>query len=81
MAILYNKLGKLRIDKKIDKVDLRKAAGIVPNTMTRLGRNEEVTLTVLNKSCENLNIGMGYIKEPCQIKFPNGLRGVCRCPN
>ena len=49
MAICYNKLWKLLVDKKISKADLRKAAEIAPNTMTRLRRDEEVTLTVLYK--------------------------------
>lgn len=47
MAISYNKLWKLLVDKKMSKVDLRKAAGIAPNTMTRLRRDEEVTLAVI----------------------------------
>lgn len=51
MAISYNKLWKLLIDKKMSKADLRKAAGIAPNTMTRLRRDEEVTLSVLNRIC------------------------------
>ena len=42
MAISYNKLWKLLVDKKMSKADLRKAAGIAPNTMTRLRRDEEV---------------------------------------
>ena len=50
MAISYNKLWKLLVDKKMSKADLRKAAGIAPNTMTRLRRDEEVTLAVL-KMC------------------------------
>ena len=51
MAISYNKLWKLLVDKKMSKADLRKAAGIAPNTMTRLRRDEEVTLAVLNLRC------------------------------
>ena len=43
MAISYNKLWKLLVDKKMSKADLRKAAGIAPNTMTRLRRDEEVS--------------------------------------
>ena len=54
MAISYNKLWKLLVDKKMSKADLRKAAGIAPNTMTRLRRDEEVTLTVLHKICKTL---------------------------
>ena len=63
MAISYNKLWKLLIDKKISAADLRKATGIAPNTMTRLRRDEEVTLTVLNKICTTLNVNIGDIIE------------------
>ena len=63
MAISYNKLWKLLIDKKMSKTDLRKAAGIAPNTMTRLRRDEEVTLAVLNKICSTLDVNIGDIME------------------
>lgn len=49
MIISYNKLWKLLVDRKMSKADLRKAAGIAPNMMTRLRRDEEVILTVLYK--------------------------------
>lgn len=63
MAISYNKLWKLLVDRKMSKADLRKAAGIAPNTMTRLRRDEEVTLTVLNKICSALKVDIGDIME------------------
>ena len=63
MAISYNKLWKLLVDKKMSKADLRKAAGIAPNTMTRLRRDEEVTLAVLNKICMTLDVDIGDIME------------------
>ena len=63
MAISYNKLWKMLVDKKMSKVDLRKAAGIAPNTMTRLRRDEEVTLSVLSKICSTLNVDIGDIME------------------
>ena len=63
MAISYNKLWKLLVDKKMSKADLRKAAGIAPNTMTRLRRDEEVTPTVLNKICKTLEVDIGDIME------------------
>ena len=63
MAISYNKLWKLLVDKKMSKADLRKAAGIAPNTMTRLRRDEEVTLTVLNRICSTLEVDIGDIME------------------
>ena len=63
MAISYNKLWKLLVDRKMSKADLRKAAGIAPNTMTRLRRDEEVTLTVLHKICSTLEVDIGDIME------------------
>ena len=63
MAISYNKLWKLLVDKKMSKADLRRAAGIAPNTMTKLRRDEEVSLTVLNKICAALNANIGDIMD------------------
>ena len=63
MSISYNKLWKLLIDKKMSKAALRKATGISPNTMTKLNRDEEVTLTVLCKICDVLNTNIGDIVE------------------
>ena len=63
MAISYNKLWKLLVDKKMSKADLRRAAGIAPNTMTKLRRDEEVSLTVLNKVCSALDVDIGDVME------------------
>ena len=63
MAISYNKLWKLLVDKKMSKADLRKAAGIAPNTMTRLRRDEEVTLSVLNRIRVVLDVNIGDVME------------------
>ena len=61
MTISYNKLWKLLIDRKMSKADLRRAAGIAPNTMTKLNRDEEVTLETLGKICAILNVNIGDI--------------------
>lgn len=63
MAVSYNKLWKLLIDKKMSKADLRRATGISPNTMTKLNRDEEVTLSVLSKICKTLDSDIGDIVE------------------
>lgn len=63
MAISYNKLWKLLVDRKMSKADLRKAAGVAPNTMTRLRRDEEVTLEVLYRICRVLNVDIGDVME------------------
>ena len=67
MAVSYNRLWKLLIDKKMSKADLRKAAGLAPNTMTKLRRDEPVAMVVLEKICDSLDTDFGdiveYIKE------------------
>ena len=63
MAVSYNKLWKLLVDRKMSKADLRKLATIAPNTMTKLRRDEEVTLGVLGKICKTLDVDYGDIME------------------
>lgn len=63
MAVSYNKLWKLLVDKKMSKSDLRKKAEIAPNTMTKLRRDEEVSLKILSKICKTLNADFGDIVE------------------
>lgn len=63
MTISYNKLWKLLIDRKISSSELRKELGIAPNTMTRLRKDEEVSLSVLNRICSALNVDIGDIME------------------
>lgn len=63
MAVSYNKLWKLLIDKKMSKAELRRATGISPNTMTKLNRDEDVALLILFKICKVLNSDIGDIVE------------------
>ena len=63
MAISYKKLWKLLIDKDMTAVDLRQATGIAPNTMTKLRRDEEVSMSVLVKICTALNANIGDIMD------------------
>lgn len=63
MAISYNKLWKLLIDKKMTAADLRKQADIAPNTLTRMKKDQEVTMQVLERICEVLDTDFGEIVE------------------
>ncbi len=63
MAVSYNKLWKLLIDKKMSAADLRRAAVIAPNTMTKLRRDEVVALPILDRICETLGADYGDIIE------------------
>ena len=63
MAVSYKRLWKLLVDKEMSKSDLRKKAEIAPNTMTKLRRDEEVSLTILSKICKTLHADFGDIVE------------------
>ncbi|MDR1409246.1 MAG: helix-turn-helix transcriptional regulator [Oscillospiraceae bacterium] len=66
MAISYNKLWKLLIDHKIKKKDLQQMAGISASLITKLGREEPVTTTVLMRICAALKCDIGDIMEVIQ---------------
>ncbi len=59
MAISYNGLWKLLIDKNMKKTDLMDQIGISSGTLAKMGRNEEVALSVLTKICEKYECDYG----------------------
>ena len=63
MAISYNRMWKLLVDKKMSKGDLRKAANIAPNTMTKLRRGQVVSIEILLRCCDVLRCDIGDIVE------------------
>lgn len=63
MEISYNKLWKILIDKNMKKVELKDIAGISSSSLAKLGKNEPVTLEVLMKICEALDVNIGDIIE------------------
>lgn len=63
MKISYNKLWKLLIDKKMSNADMRKAVDIAPNTMTKLRRDEEVSMSILLKIATYLDCDISDICE------------------
>ena len=64
--VSYKPLWRLLVEREMSKSDLRKLAGIAPNTMTKMRRNEEVSMTVLNKICAALDVTYGDIIEYIQ---------------
>ena len=63
MAVSYNKLWKILIDKQMNKTQLCKQAHISTNAMAKLGKNEDVRVEVLAKICSALDCGMDDIME------------------
>ena len=63
MAVCYNKLWKLLIDKRMTKTQLCNEAKVSTNAMAKLGRNEDVRVEVLVKICTALDCTMDDIVE------------------
>ncbi len=67
MRVSYKKLWVLLAEREMSKAELRKLAGIAPATFTKLGRNQEVALSVLLRIAEVLDCDAGdimsFIKE------------------
>ena len=63
MAVSYNKLWKMLIDKGMNKTQLCQNAKISTNAMARLGRNEDVRVEVLTKICVELECSLDDIME------------------
>lgn len=63
MAVSYNKLWKLLIDKNMKKKDLGEAAGISNSLIAKLGKNENVTVEVLVRICTALDCQIDDIVE------------------
>lgn len=63
MEISYNKLWKLLIDKGMNKTDLKNASGISSSTISKMGKNEQVSMESMLKVCRTLNCDIGDIVE------------------
>ncbi len=61
MRISYNKLWKLLIDRNMKKMDLLEAVEMSPNTLAKLGRNEDVSMEVLKRICTYFRCNIGDI--------------------
>ena len=64
MAIRYNKLWKLLIDREMMKKDLRDQSGITTNALAKLGKNEHVSTQILEKICRVLDCN---IEDVCEF--------------
>ncbi len=63
MAVSYNRLWKLLIDKGITKTEMRKAAGISTSVLAKMGKNESVSMDTLAKIAAVMECGLDDIVE------------------
>lgn len=63
MALSYNKLWKLLIDKGMTKTEMRLKANISTTTLAKMGKNETVSMEVLLRICKVLKCDISDIME------------------
>ena len=59
MAVSYNGLWKLLIDKEMKKGELQEKVGISSSTLAKMAKGEAVSMNVLERICEELNCDFG----------------------
>ncbi|MCD7836532.1 MAG: helix-turn-helix transcriptional regulator [Lachnospiraceae bacterium] len=63
MAVSYNKLWKLLIDKNMGRTQMANKAGITGNILGRLSHNEPVSMGSMEKICKCLDCNIGDVME------------------
>ena len=63
MAVSYNRLWKLLIDKGITKTEMRKQAGISTTVLAKRGKNETVSMDTLARIAAVMECGLDDIVE------------------
>ena len=63
LTVSYKRLWKLLIDRDMKKKDLQASAKISPSSISKLSRNENVSMDVLIKVCSALKVNFEDIME------------------
>ena len=63
MTVSYNRLFKMLIDRKMMKKELCELADVSPSTMSKMGRDEMVSMEVIAKICLKLDCTVDDILE------------------
>lgn len=63
MAVSYNKLWKMLIDKGMKRTELRDAVDMSTNTLAKLGKNDYISLEILDRICTYLQCDIGDVME------------------
>lgn len=63
MGVSYKKLFKLMIDRDMKKKDLQQMAGLSPASVTKLAKDEYVSMEVIVKVCTAMKAEIGDIME------------------
>lgn len=61
MAVSYNGLWKLLIDKNLKKVDLTNKYGISSSTIAKMSKGKKVSMDIMERLCKELECDFGDI--------------------
>jgi len=73
MAVNYNKLWKILIDKKMKKKDLMNLAQISTSTLAKMGKDLQVSMDVLTRICHSLDCNVGDIIDILPVEDKNSI--------
>lgn len=63
MAVTYNKLRHILVDRNMMKKDLQEAAGLTNHEMMKIRNDKDITTETIEKICGALNCEMADIME------------------
>lgn len=63
MSFSYNKLWKILLDNNLNKTQLRDKANITNSTLSRLSKNQNVSMDALDRICTSLKCDISEIVE------------------
>ena len=63
MGFSYDKLWKKLIDKKMNKLDLQKAINTISYIISRMGRDENVSMDILGRICRYFKCDISKVLE------------------
>ena len=63
MAVTYSRLLKMLIDRKMSTAQLRNRAGVSANIITRLKKDEYISLESIERICTAMDCGVDEILE------------------
>lgn len=74
MAVSYNGLWKILIDKNLQKKDLTEQLNISSTTIAKMGKGEQVSMNVLERICTYLDCNIGDIMRFEKEENSNGSK-------
>jgi DNA-binding Xre family transcriptional regulator len=68
MSVSYNKLWKLLIDKNMNKTELKNITSMGSTTLSKLSKNQIVSMEVILKICDVLQCNVGDIMDASKTR-------------